>query len=295
MNSQEAFSHQAGHDPEAVEKLLSQIEGSTAPILAGMVQGRFPPSDEERFRVSLFIAMQISRGWRFRHDVNALATLAARQHLPALVTDERIRRYLRQRGKASDPKAVGEFRRRILAEDAFTVHMTQPFAVQQALQFAIETFQPLLYFRTWRLLRFKKPLLLTSDNPVGLWTAATDEQQPSHGVGTAQAIFLPLGRQTALALVHRGSDAVATPGPVRARIINLAVASGAERWIFHHPSDQKRCATRRFPRSPPTVEGEVMRSLAGSPQLHIEAPVRALHWRLVGVLSLDPPRRLGWW
>jgi hypothetical protein len=83
-----------------------------------------------------------------------------------------------------------------------------------------------------------EPLLLTSDNPVGLWTTARDGEQPSHGASTAQAIFLPLDRQTALAMVHRGTDAVATPGSVRARVINLAVASGAERWIFHHPSDR---------------------------------------------------------
>jgi hypothetical protein len=153
-----APSHQAGHDPESVEKLLSQVEGSTAPIFADMVQSRFPPSEEQRFQASLFVALQISRGWRFRYDVNAFATLAARRQLPTLATDERIRRYLRQRGKASGSKAVDQFRRRLLAEDAFTVHMSQPFAVQQALRFAVETLQPLLFFRTWRLLRFREPL-----------------------------------------------------------------------------------------------------------------------------------------
>ena len=197
-----AESHQEGHDPEQVEKVLSQVETDAKPMIDRLCEGIFPPSTEERYRLSMFAALQLTRGWRFRRDMDDLASIAARMHLEQLDNlDERIVTFLRRRGDPATTAAVGEFRERVLAEDAFKLRMGQTFGVQQSLRFAFSDFQRRIYTRTWRLLRFNEPSLLTSDSPpVGLW--APDDE--SVGVANATAIFLPLDRWTALAFVQRG-------------------------------------------------------------------------------------------
>jgi hypothetical protein len=92
-----------------------------------------------------------------------------------------------------------------MRKDAFTVSMSDSHAVQETLRFALEI-QPILFSRPWRLLRFHEPMLLTSDNPVGLWSPALDGEQPVHGVGNARAIYVAIDRQTSLAMVTSGSS-----------------------------------------------------------------------------------------
>ncbi len=76
-----AESHQAGHDPEQVEKTLSEIEGESAPMLDRLVRDGFPLPVEHRYRLSMLVALQASRGRRFRQDVNDVATIRAKQSL----------------------------------------------------------------------------------------------------------------------------------------------------------------------------------------------------------------------
>ena len=231
-------SARADHDPEIVENTLAGIEREVDPLIAALVDGHFPLSDEERVKISVFTALQITRGWRFREDMNELGNILMREQLP-MIPPATIRDWLRDHGEPHNGKAVRAFRERMLNEDTgLRITATQSHAVQQALRSAIEDFGPRLVARPLRLLKFPDNLLLTSDNPVGIWSPAPSGIAPTIGRGTAPMIFLPLDRRTALAFATTGRDKVSNSGPTRARQINQSVIEDARRWIFHHPDDQ---------------------------------------------------------
>ena len=236
-------SHRAGHDSEAVEKVFSALETEVSSIMGALLHGSFPLPLEHRYKVSLFAALQLTRGWRFRTQMNELGTFAMRQYVETL-PPSRFRDWLRSRGEASDPVAVAAFRERALAPEGPRLVMGQAFAVQESLRMALEVITPHLFLRTWRLLRFKDDLLLISDSPIGMWTPVPSSadwpggQDFSVGVDTAGMVCLPLNRRTALAMTMvKGQDQVVDSGPTRAGQINMAVIHDAQRWIYHHPCD----------------------------------------------------------
>jgi hypothetical protein len=227
-----------GHDPEAVEHLLATLEGDTDPLIAGLIAGHFPPSPVERFSIAVFTAVQMTRGWRWRQDMEAVGNIITREQA-SLVPRNAIRDWLRGQGDRHDATAVRAFRERMFrADNSVEVRMTQAYAVQESLRMAVGDLAPRLFARPLRLLRFDDNVLLTSDNPVGIWAPAPGGVSPAIGRGDAPMIFLPLDRRTALAFATNGSDRVSHPGPIRARQINLSLIEDARRWIFHHPDDQ---------------------------------------------------------
>lgn len=236
-------SHRAGHDPEAVEKVFASIEGTVSRIMGAVLQDGFPLPPEHRFKLSLFAALQVTRGWRFRREMNDLGTFAMHQYVETLSPDY-FRDWLRSRGEAHHADAVAAFRERVLGPQGPRLIMGQAFAVQESLRMAVEQITPHLFLRSWRLLRFPDDLLLISDNPVGIWTPVPASagwsagQDFSVGVANASMVCLPLNRRTALAMTMRkGPNEVIISGPTRARQINMALIHDAQRWIYHHPSD----------------------------------------------------------
>lgn len=235
-----AESHQADHDPEAVEKTLAAIEATATPLLDALIVDRVPISAEERFQLSLFVALQPARGWSVREEINRLGTLAARSHLSVTLTADRVRDFLTEQGAANSDADVEAFRDRILGDSGPTLQMSQPHMVQQTLKFALEAVLPIVYFRKWAVQRFADPVLLTSDCPVASWSPPRADGLPV-GIAEAEEIYMPLDRRTVLVLTT-GAPAAArhtTEEATAERIarINTAVASAAHRWIYHHPDD----------------------------------------------------------
>ncbi|MFI9452458.1 DUF4238 domain-containing protein [Amycolatopsis sp. NPDC052450] len=237
-----AESHRDGHDPEIVEGLLSRIEHETARALPRLLDGQFPPTSEDRYAITQFIAVQMTRTQRFREDTEALMTLAAQQHIEMELTNnpEQIPRWLKSRGEAHDDAAVRAFRDRLEGEGFPKVKPSQPFAVQESLRMAMIDFHPRLFLRPWRMFHFDADCLVTSDNPVGTWSPQLPEEQPIVDGLNATMIVMPLNRRTALALMKNGADqaAMLPATSTRAKQINLAVMSEASKWIFHHPGDR---------------------------------------------------------
>jgi hypothetical protein len=235
-------SHRAGHDPEIVEGLLSRIEHETAQALTRLLGDQFPPTIEDRYTVTQFIAVQMTRTQRFRDDTEALMTFAAQQRIEMELTNnpERIAQWLKSRCEPHDDAAVRVFRDRLNGEGFPKVKMSQPFAVQQSLRMAMIDFHPRLFLRPWRMFHFDKDCLVTSDNPVGTWSArSSDEQSVVDGLN-ATMIAMPLDRRTALALMKGGADQAARLPATSTRVmqINLAVIGEASKRVFHHPDDR---------------------------------------------------------
>ena len=223
----------AGHDPEQVEKVFSQMEGEANLYLSQILDGRFPPDQDGRFRLSMYTAMQMARGWAFRDDLQTLAELTAPDYIAMTVTPERVRGLLRQSGRPHADSDVEAMMARLTGPGGPRPVLRQGHYVQFMLGAAMNLLMPVLWSRVWRLLDFGLPCLLTSDEPVVVWRP----EGMTVGPANSPAIWFPIDRQHALAFTRQGEEKIVHSGLTRARQINSMVASQAQRWIFHHPDD----------------------------------------------------------
>lgn len=224
-----------GHDVEMVEQTLSDIEGTANLRIQELLRGSCPPpSDEVRFRLSLFFAIQMTRGTFFRRAMNQMSDLLAPAWLANEFSEDEVRRRLAAlRGEPPTDEQVREARDLLLGPNGPRPQWRQGHYVQESLRVALHL-QQYLFLRTWRLLKFDQPCLITSDEPVAV--LAGDGPMPL-GPANSPAIWVPLDRQHALAMTLRGAEGVVRAGVIRARQINQMVADQAERWILCHADD----------------------------------------------------------
>lgn len=259
-----------GHGSEVIEQVLGGIETAAAQTIRELLGGSFfPPHGEHRRILSLFIALGMTRGWRFRSQQDTLETMIARDFVDGQIHDDYIRFILRGTGRGASGEEVEQYKRRLReAGGDGRLAADKSSAIIDSIRIARDELSPRLSERTWRLLHFDEPCLLTSDNPVGLWSP--DGQGSSEAVRDAAAVFFPLDRKTCLSLTQSGAEAVVRSGATRARQINAAVAREAVRWILHHPDDDPLNGLQ-VP-DPPTLTHRVVGSRVAE-----DGTVRVLH------------------
>jgi hypothetical protein len=226
-----------GHDPEFVEKTLSSIETDAANITANIIAGELPHTEADRLHLALFVALQMTRGWQFRDEMNQIGTLRMREELGARRDELAIkaRTWLRRQRQPAEPEDVERYIDHVLGPNRPKLVMHDAVRVQAALGYALQTLTPMLMQRHLRILRFDKPSLIMSDAPVGTWAPGHDR---AVGAGNAALVFLPLSRQAALAYGAKVRTADSFAGPTRAAQINFLAADGAARWVYEHPADR---------------------------------------------------------
>lgn len=224
-----------GHNPEAIEASLAEIEAAAAADVQAIRNGSFTFEVEAHYRLIRLVALQLSRVPRFRRDYIRLANVAAKDTLASRLTLARVRRRLEGMGLAADDETVQQLYDEVL-QGNYSLVPSDAHLIQQTMRIAIETFMPELFQRIPRILRFTDPSLLTSDAAAGLWDPQSDRPR-SVGVANARAIFVPLDRWTAIAFMQSGRPFDRVVEPFWASHINLAVADAAAEWIHHHPND----------------------------------------------------------
>lgn len=247
-------------DPEHIEKLLGVFESRAAGAFDRMIQTGHPPTTvKDRYHLTNFIALQAARGQRFREDLSQMGTYAMRKHMLANTDPDLVRDWLAERGDPHDPDGVAAFIDRAYGPDGPCLVPGQAFAIQQALGFAMTQVVPTLWNRSWLVVTFDEPCLLTSDEPV---VAFHPEDEPVTAM-TAPCVMMAVDRTHLL--VMRQLAALGVPGKVLegdhaptsddgeagpdvvdahrrgtsegAARFNSLVATQAEKSIVHHPDD----------------------------------------------------------
>lgn len=224
-----------GHNPDAIEASLAEIEAAAAAYVQAIRNGSFTFDVEAHYRLIRLVALQLSRVPRFRRDYIRLANVAAKDTLASRLTHARVRRRLEGMGLAADDETVQQLYDEVL-QGNYSLVPSDAHLIQQTMRIAIETFIPELFQRIPRILRFTDRSLLTSDAAAGLWDPRSDRPR-SVGVANARAIFVPLDRWTAIAFMQSGRPFDRVVEPFWASHIHLAVADAAAEWIYHHPND----------------------------------------------------------
>ncbi|QBR93757.1 DUF4238 domain-containing protein [Nocardioides euryhalodurans] len=223
--------------PEFVERSLSAFESrAVSPIRRILSSGQPPHTKEDRYHLTNFIAFQMTRTRRFREDLSATGTKAMREHLKSTLDAASVAEWLRARGEPYSPEDVREFIASATGEDGPRLVPDPAYAIQQAVGQALTTVAEALWTRQWAVAAFDEPRLLTSDEPVVLWHPGDEPVGPVN----APIVWLALGRRHLLEM--RADDAPLLAQEDRAAIFNAAVATGADRWIIHHPHDTRLLA-----------------------------------------------------
>jgi hypothetical protein len=224
-----------GHDPELVEKVLSGLEADAADVVARLIERKIPRAEQDLFHLALFVAVQSTRGWRFRDEVNQTVTLQMRAEMRARPEElaRKARTFLRRRGEPSSPQDVAAFIESAYGENGPRLVAPDPVTVQASLGHALQL-TPLLAARSPRLYVFEEPSLVLSDAPVVSWAPGEGR---AVGIGNAHLIFMPLSRTVALAYGQKAERPVCAGTRIRARQINKLIADDATRWVYEHPDD----------------------------------------------------------
>jgi hypothetical protein len=226
--------------PDAVEAFLSHMEGRAAEPLSRLsAQG--PPSTtgrraHERFDIANLIGLQLVRGQVFRDSVDEILRAYFREQIlaaPAEMVD-RWRRFEKTRGR---PPVDDPIEHILAALDR--IELAAHNKLGEMLPMAFREMAPRIFARTWRLLRFETPDVITSDEGVGLWARpVTALNLKPLAMATADAIYFPIDARHTLQLTRTApSEEIVAGSEAKLRHSNNAVASAAYRWIVAHPDN----------------------------------------------------------
>jgi hypothetical protein len=209
--------------PNAVEDLLSDIEGDAAAVFRKVLVDRsWPLSADERAILATFLALQRTRTPSHRQMVEEIREIATRA--------------LKSMGR-DDVALPAEFDEM----DPKTVH------IQSMLD--IEEHAPYFFGRRWQLVHFSRKRLLTSDTPVGLLPNPDAPPDAALGVGSAWIILFPMSPTVGLMMAapecgdqlddvaHGRTDAILNGSTYLAKIFNETTIDSARDFLFHHPDD----------------------------------------------------------
>jgi hypothetical protein len=201
-------------DPNAVEKLVSEIEGDAARVFRKvLVGGHWPLDDNERSILATFFGLQNVRGPNQRQ---ALGEIAA-----AIATAQGHEQVANSSG--ADDRA----------NEVKHVHIASMLDIKAYGQY---------YFgRCWMLIPFNRKDLLTCDTPVSLLPNPA-APHAAVGIGNAWAILFPMCRTVGMIMFRvlpgeQRTDATADGSTYLAGVFNDAAINNARQCIFHHPDD----------------------------------------------------------
>jgi hypothetical protein len=183
-----------------VEELMARaIEDPTVPAMANLRAGRFPLIEQHRMQLAVFMSAQLTRGRFHRENLKQFIEETERLSMKvwaAHVDDARLREMT-----SSDPAEVRE--RLLHNERYFHVEPTNALLLQTTLSSVLEIAE-LLAKRTWTLVTFQLPCLLTAENPVVHINPSGDSM--GYGVVTAERLYMPVSPTSGLLLSHPWTD-----------------------------------------------------------------------------------------
>jgi hypothetical protein len=235
-----------------VERLLAMLDGLASSAMARLAAAvLFPPPPEERANFGLWLSMLHVRGPNTRRWMEMMTDQTMKMELSLIHDEEAARAYLRgEDGPEPDEASVRELLDLVNDMDSWEVAPHQSNMVRDMLNLGLEA-SPYFFGRHWAVLKFPEKGLVLTDKPIILYQKP-EKRSPwmGVGIGTADELWLPLDRSTALILHSEnllGDRVVHAPVSHSVDDFNQAVVSQAHREIYCHPDDLPRLQRLRFP------------------------------------------------
>ncbi len=215
------------HRPGGPElaRLLVEVEDRAAKVIEEMLAGAFPPRGEDRALLALFVAVRLLLGHAPRavgqQVVAALAEVVVAK-LPEEDEDEGL--------VVVAPPTRAE-------PDGADAAVRDEEGHRLPLSAAPELARVLLP-RTWQLVRFPEPRLLTGDTPAVPWSPSGAAPSNPTRLGAFAEVRVPLDPRHALILARSAQlgEVIRDLGDRHASALNRTVADAAGMWMYYHPA-----------------------------------------------------------
>jgi Protein of unknown function (DUF4238) len=236
-------------DAPMLARLLAEAEARAAEVVLGITGGAFPPREGDRASLALVLAVQLLLGRYHRGEAVRAAALAGQlivstieEREAASEESEEAAEADEAEGSESEDPAGEETELPVAArpdppdEGAAEVMLPGQATVPRSLA-TVPALARQLAARTWQLVRFPSPVLLTSDTPAVLWAPASAAKPYEVGLGAAHEVRVPLDARHALIVARRGpaGEVVRDLDERHARALNRTVAEAAAEWMYYHP------------------------------------------------------------
>ena len=201
-----------------------------------------------------FIAFQVGRSRRFRHQYNALADFGHKLMLSMESKDsdearERLRSVL---GRDPDDDELQQWLDTLENPDDFIFEPHQNESLVAGMKVGAEVLDALAA-RPWIVLEMSEPILITSDEPVTLWNRPRPEDGfYGRGLLNSDEVRLPLDRHHMLVLTLEEPPKRSGVVPqVFGRDMNRLTAASAYEWVYAHPTNADLRAVQEWARDAP--------------------------------------------
>lgn len=239
-----------GEPSDMAESAIAEdIEGRASAGLRRLRSGKWLDSEVEHIEVAGFVAFQYLRVPAQRQFFDEMASSMAKLQVAAGGRPGLKEALTGDDGVAPSDEDVERLWMAMTSDfDGWSLKLPAAHHLKSSFEMLEGMARILRFGYHWSVQRWARRSLLTSDNPVVL--APGPDHQPVYGIGlgTAGTIMMAIDRRNALVLTNRDDleqhdagdapDGVDLPGTVNsARAINLATASQARRFVYHHPDD----------------------------------------------------------
>jgi Protein of unknown function (DUF4238) len=220
-------------DPVMIEKKLSEIEGTIAPILKRLDNDRRMPDADELGSLIVFMAIQWIRVPAFRPTIQGVTESLMQEHMAdALSTPEAWSQVLRQAGIPADsPGSDYQKMREFIESGAYYINADNDWHVKTGFTAAIDVIES-LENRFWGISVSEKGDFIASDNPVVLDGPAGQKM----GFENAGVVIYPVSRH----LVLYGTLSPGESGPMDRLDVarhNTVMMLTASDYVFSHRPD----------------------------------------------------------
>jgi hypothetical protein len=222
-------------DAPALAGLLAEAEARAAEAARRITGGAFPPLGTDRASLALVLAGQLVLGRYHRAEAGRAATVVGQLIVSTIEDaeedDEESAEETEPESKRPDPDPPAVRG----AREPDVLLPGQP-PVGRSLA-SLPALARQLAARTWQMVRFPTPVLLTSDTPVVLWAPSAATKLYQVGLGSAHEVRVPLDARHALIVARRApaGEIVRDLGERHARALNRTVAEAAAEWMYYHP------------------------------------------------------------
>jgi len=216
----------------ALGRLLDAAEAGAALAVDRMVAGAFPPAPEDRRCLALVLAVQVLLGRAHRAEAARVAALLGQMIVSSVEADAaEDDDEARSGGPPETAPSPGA------APAGLEVIVAGARPQRRSLGAALDVARQLAV-RTWQLVRFPAPILLTSDTPAVLWSPSATATPHRRGLGGADEVRVPLDSRHALIVARRAraGEIVRDLDERHARALNRTVAEAATEWLFYDPA-----------------------------------------------------------
>ena len=244
-------------DAPALARLLAESEELAAEAAQRITAGAFPPREPDRAALALVLAVQLLLGRYHRAEAGRMAALVG-QLIVSTIEDAESTDEESEEAESEDAESEGSddaaSEAPPAAPDAAApdVMLAGRPAVGRSLA-SLPALARQLAARTWQVVRFGSPVLLTSDTPVVLWAPSAAAKFYQVGLGSSHEVRVPLDARHALIVARHApaGEIMRDLGERQARALNRTVAEGAVEWMYYHPgSDPLEGVELPSPESP---------------------------------------------